>query len=180
MFVKDIMTKPAVAICGSTTVEAAIRLMRTHQVCCLVVEDGGVQGPYGLLTEEEIVNKIIAQGRSPHIVSVDSIMRCPFIQMSPNTSLQEAAQVFSDTGTRWALVMENGQLLGLVSLTDVLLKGHSQELAGNLRSHGYTIADATQRQQECHVTWQVLGEMRPAPVRSSLGDGVSHGSPTKT
>ncbi len=173
MFVKDIMTKPTVVICSSTTVEDAIRLMQTQQVRCLIVKDGSARAPYGLLTEREIVGKIIAKGRSPHFVRVDSIMRRPCIRMSMNTPLQEAAQIFSDTGIHWALVMEDGQPLGLVSLTDVLLKTEPKEI-GNQRSHVYTIANETGRQQECHVTWQVLGELQPEPVRSRLGQGTSH------
>ncbi len=152
MFVKDIMTKSTVVICSSTTVEDAIRLMRTQQVRCLIVKDGSASAPYGLLTEEEIVNKIIAKGRSPHFVRVDSIMQRPCIQMSMNTPLQEAAQILSDTSVHWALVMENGQPVGLLSLTDIWMKGHPQGLSSDQRSHVYTIDDKTRRQQECHVT----------------------------
>lgn len=170
LFVKDIMTNPVVVVRSSATVENAIWLMRTKRVRSLIVEEGDEQGPYGILTERDIVYKVIAKGRLPHFVQVGSIMRRPCIRMPMNATLQEAAQIFSATGIHRAPVIENDQLLGIVSLTDILMKGHpgalsrdelSQRVLAALQ-HARIIDDENaQIQQECDIAWQVLEEMQP-------------------
>ena len=169
LFVKDIMTKPVVAIRSSATVENAIWLMRTKRVRSLIVEETYGQGPYGIVTERDIVYNVIAKGRAPHFVRVDQITRRPCIRMPMNVTLQEAAQIFSETGTHRAPVIEGDTLLGIVSLTDILMKGHpgavsrdelSQRVNAALQ-HARVIDDEeAQIQQECDIAWQILEEMQ--------------------
>ncbi|MEO0430592.1 MAG: CBS domain-containing protein [Cyanobacteria bacterium J06656_5] len=169
LFVKDIMTKPVIVIRSSATVENAIWLIRTKRVRSLIVETAEEQGPYGILTERDIVYKVIAKGRSPHFVRVGSIMRCPCIRMPMNASLQEAAQIFSATGVHRAPVIEDDRLVGIVSLTDLLMKGHPgagsrDELSQKVQTalqHARIIDDEdAQIQQECDIAWQALEESK--------------------
>lgn len=172
LFVKDIMTKPVIVIRSSATVENAIWLIRTKRVRSLIVETvetANEQGPYGILTERDIVYKVIAKGRSPHFVRVGSIMRCPCIRMPMNASLQEAAQIFSATGVHRAPVIEDDRLVGIVSLTDLLMKGHPgassrDELSQKVQTalqHARIIDDEdAQIQQECDIAWQALEESK--------------------
>lgn len=173
LFVKDIMTKPVVVIHSSATVENAIWLMRTKRVRSLIVEEADSQGPYGIMTERDIVYKVIAKGSSPHFVRVSTIMQRPCTRMPMNATLQEAAQIFSATGIHRAPVIENDQLLGIISLTDILMKGHPGALSQDDLSqrvqtalqHARVIDDAdAQIQQECDIAWQVLEEAKPATV----------------
>ncbi|EKU96394.1 putative signal-transduction protein containing cAMP-binding and CBS domains [Leptolyngbya sp. PCC 7375] len=169
LFVKDIMTKPVVVIRSSATVENAIWLMRTKRVRSLIVEEFYEQGPYGILTERDIVYNVIAKGRSPHFVRVDQIMRRPCICMPMEATLQEAAKIFSESGIHRAPVIENEQLLGIVSMTDILMKGNPGALSKDDLSrrvnealqHARVIDDQdAQIQQECDIAWQVLEEIQ--------------------
>mgnify|MGYP001799912267 CR=1 FL=1 len=169
LFVKDIMTKPVIVIRSSATVENAIWLMRTKRVRSLIVEDFYNKGPYGILTERDIIYNVVAKGRSPHFVRVGQIMRQPCITMPMEATLQEAAKIFSETYIHRAPVIENGQLLGIVSLTDILMKGYpgalsrdelSQKVNAALQ-HAHVIDDEeAQIQQECDIAWQMLEEMQ--------------------
>ncbi|MBT9315913.1 CBS domain-containing protein [Leptothoe spongobia] len=173
LFVKDIMTKPVIVIRSSATVENAIWLMRTKRVRSLIVEEFYDQGPYGILTERDIVYNVIAKSRSPHFVRVDQIMRRPCICMPLEATLQEAAKIFSETGIHRAPVIENGQLLGIVSMTDILMKGHpgassrdelSQRVNAALQ-HARIIDDEdAQIEQDCDIAWQMIEEMRRESV----------------
>ena len=177
LFGIDIMTIPVVVIRSSATVENAIWLIRTKRVRSLIVEAADETGPYGILTERDIVYKVIAKGRSPHFVRVGSVMRCPCIRMPMNASLQEAAQIFSATGVHRAPVIENDQLMGIVSLTDLLMKGHpgagsrdelSQKVQTSLQ-HARIIDDEdAQIQQECDIAWQALEDSKSDSMVSSL------------
>ena len=170
LFVKDIMTKPVVVIRSSATVENAIWLMRTKRVRSLIVEEFYQQGPYGIITERDIIYNVIAKGRSPHFVRVNQIMRRPCICIPMEATLQEAAKIFSETGIHRAPVIEHDQLLGIVSLTDILMKGHpgaisrdelSQRVNEALRHARIIDDEEAQIQQECDIAWQVLESMQP-------------------
>ncbi len=177
LFVKDIMTKPVIVIRSSATVENAIWLMRTKRVRSLIVEEADGEGPYGIITERDIVYKVIAKGSSPHFVRVGSIMRRPCIRMPMDATLQEAAEIFSATGVHRAPVIENDELLGIVSLTDILMKGHPgalsrDELSQKVRAalqHARVVDDEdAQIQQECEIAWQVLEEMQQREAVTSV------------
>ncbi len=169
LLIKDIMTKPVVVIRSSATVENAIWLMRTQRVRSLIVEEEHGHGPYGIITERDIVYKVIALGHAPQFVRVGSIMRRPCIRVPMYATLQEAAEIFSATGLHRAPVIENGELLGIVSLTDILMKGHPgaisrDELSQKVQTalqHARVIDDEeAQVKQECDIAWQVFEEMQ--------------------
>lgn len=167
--VRDIMTRPVVVIRSSVTVENAIWLMRANRVRSLVVEKSHGEGPYGILTEKDIVYKVIAPGDNPSFVRVSSIMRQPCIQIPANATVQEAAQFLADTGIHRAPVVEDNELLGIVSVTDILIKGcvltsSQDELSQRIQEalqHARIIDDEEARiEQECDIAWQVLEDMR--------------------
>lgn len=170
LLIKDIMTKPVIAIRSSATVENAIWLMRSQRVRSLIVEKEHRQGAYGIVTERDIVYKVIALGHSSHFVRVGSIMRRPCVRMPLYATLQEAAEIFSATSLHRAPVIENDELLGIVSLTDILMKGHPggslsrDELSQKMQmalQHARVIDDEdAQVRQECDIAWQVFEEMQ--------------------
>ena len=84
-------------------------------------------------------------------------------------TLQEAAKIFSESGIHRAPVIENEQLLGIVSMTDILMKGNPGALSKDDLSrrvnealqHARVIDDQdAQIQQECDIAWQVLEEIQ--------------------
>lgn len=173
LLVKDIMTKPVIVIRSSATVENAIWLMRTKRVRALIVEESYEEGPYGMLTERDIIYKVIAKNWAPHFVRVHEIMRRPCITMPMEATLQEAAKIFSEAGIHRAPVIKKGELLGIVSLTDILIKGQSDALSRDELSqrvhaalqHARIIDDEeAQIQQDCDIAWQVIEEMQPDSV----------------
>lgn len=183
LFVKDIMTKPVIVIRSSATVENAIWLMRTKRVRSLIVEEFYEEGPYGILTERDIVYNVIAKGRDPHFVRVHQIMRRPCICMPMEVNLQEAAKIFSETGIHRAPVIENGKLLGIVSLTDVLMKGHPGAMSRdelsqrviNALQHTRIIDDIdAEIEQECDIAWQILEEIQSDSSEEPLQDIAPH------
>lgn len=175
LFVKDIMTKPVIVIRSSATVENAIWLMRTKRVRSLIVEEFYEQGPYGILTERDIIYSVIARGRAPNFVRVGQIMRRPCICVPMNATLQEAAEIFAETGIHRAPVIENKRLLGIISITDLLMKGYPRALPWDELSqkvntalqHARIIDDEdAQIQQECDIAWEMFEEMRASSSTS--------------
>lgn len=127
--VKEVMTQPVVIIRHSATVEQAIGLMRAKQVRSLLVEKSSVDGPCGVLTEEDIVYKVMATGKKNAFVRVDNIMRQPCIRVSANATLQDAAKVLSNAGIYSVPVIENNRLQGTISIADIFNEGHPFNLS---------------------------------------------------
>ena len=167
--VRDIMTRSVVVIRSSATIENAIWLMRAKQVRSLIVEKSFYDGPYGILTEKDIVYGVTALGKDPSLVFVGSLMRRPCVQMPAYITIQEAAQRLSDAGIHRAPVVEAHELLGIASVTDILVKGTlatppEDQLSLNIQAallQARIIDNAeAQMQQECDLAWQVYEDIQ--------------------
>lgn len=165
--VKDIMTRPVVVIRHSATVQNAILLMRAKRVRSLIVEKTA-SSPYGIVTEKDIVFKVIAPGENPDFVRVCDVMRQPCIQVSLHATVQEVAQTLADAGIHRAPVIEQDELLGIVSVTDILRKGHpdapprdelARRIQAALQQARIVDDEADQIEQECDLAWQIYEEM---------------------
>ncbi|MEM8806128.1 MAG: CBS domain-containing protein [Cyanobacteria bacterium P01_G01_bin.38] len=127
--VKDIMTRPVVMIRSSATVESAIDLMQAKGVRSLIIDKCHAEGTFGILTEKDIVYRVIAQGDDPAHVRVCSIMRQPCIQVPVGVTVQMAAQLLAAERIHRAPVIEHHEILGIISVTDILAKGRRAPLA---------------------------------------------------
>jgi CBS domain-containing protein len=121
--VADIMTEVVATIPSAATVADAIALMQRRQIRSLLVERRQTSMPFGLVTDRDIVYAVVARGHDPEKVIVQDIMRQPCIAMSPNTTIQEASQMLSDSNLERAPVVDGERLLGIVSVTDILTRG---------------------------------------------------------
>lgn len=118
---KDIMTTEVVTIEPSATVAEAVALMKEKGLRALVVERSNEEDAYGIITETDIVYKVVAQGLSPQSVLVRDVMTKPCIVVNPDLSVENVARLFALTGIRRAPVIRE-QLLGIISVTDILRK----------------------------------------------------------
>ncbi|MGB3137301.1 MAG: CBS domain-containing protein [Nodosilinea sp.] len=121
--VADIMTPHVTTIISGAAVAEAINLMQQRQIRSLLVEHPSQDMPFGMVTERDIVYTVVARGHDPEKVLVQDIMRQPCISLEPGLTIQEASQVLSDTGVQRAPVVQDGDLLGLISVTDILMRG---------------------------------------------------------
>ncbi len=118
---KDIMTTEVVTVEPSATVAEAVALMKEKGLRALIVERSNEEDAYGIVTETDIVYKVVAQGLSPQSVLVREIMTKPCIVVNPDLSVENVARLFARTGIRRAPVIRE-QLLGILSVTDIIRK----------------------------------------------------------
>lgn len=116
---KDIMTDNVVTIQSSATVAEAINLMTEKHLRDLVVEPDAADDSYGMLTEEDVIYKVAAQSKSPKSLKVSDIMAKPCIEVSPDMTVQEVAQLFANNHIHRAPVVK-GELLGIVTVFDIV------------------------------------------------------------
>ncbi len=75
--------------------------------------------PIGILTERDMLKRVLAKSRNPEKTMVSEIMTVPVIEISPATSLEEAAKLMFDHNVKKLPVVSGGKLVGLVTLTDL-------------------------------------------------------------
>lgn len=122
--IADIMTQQVQVIDRLATVADAILRMQAHGVRSLIVDRPNPTVPYGVLTERDVVYKVFARNLEPDRVRVQDIMRQPCVALAPNLTLREAALAMSDAGIQRAPVIQGEELLGIVSVTDLVMKGY--------------------------------------------------------
>mgnify|MGYP005839062781 CR=1 FL=1 len=120
--VADIMTQMVQTIDRTETVTDAIVQMRIHGLRSLIVNRISLDMPYGIVTERDIVYKVFARQMNPNRVRVQDVMRQPCIAVEPTLSLHSVAQMFSETGIQRAPVIHDGELLGVISVTDLVMR----------------------------------------------------------
>ena len=115
---KDIMTSQVVTIRESAWAAEAIDLMKQHNVHALIVEPGGEDDAYGIVSTADIAYKVIAGAKDPKSVCVREIMTKPCIVVNPDLSVENVARLFSHYHIHRAPVIRE-KLLGIVSISDI-------------------------------------------------------------
>jgi CBS domain-containing protein len=116
---REIMTTGVVTAKSSATIEEAMKLMKDNKIRDLLIEPDGEGDDYGILTEADIVYKLAAQGESPTSKIVGDIMTKPCIEVDPDLTVQEVAQLFANHHIHRAPVIK-GELLGVVTAFDIV------------------------------------------------------------
>jgi CBS domain-containing protein len=99
------------------TLREAARLMATHRVGSAVVQDA--EHLAGILTERDVL-KAVASGKEPEAVTVQELMTADVVTVGPEWDLIEAAGEMARRRIRHLVVYDGGQLLGVLSVRDVL------------------------------------------------------------
>lgn len=119
---RDIMQTEVATILPEFSVRDAAALMRHHGVRSLIVERETEDDAYGIITHADIVDKVLAYGFDPGEVRVDEIMTKPLIVVSPSLKVEMVARIFANHNIGHAPVMEDQKLVGIVSMTDLIVE----------------------------------------------------------
>ena len=118
---KEVMRRNVVTIDGMATVRNAIRKMRSENVTALIVDKRHPKDAWGIVTITDLVREVIAPGRSPDDANVYEIMTKPVITVPPDMDIRYVARLLRRAGVRKAPVEAQGKLLGMISLSDLVL-----------------------------------------------------------
>ena len=117
MEIQEIMSQPVYAVKATATVQFAAEMMATHNVGALpVTEDGHL---VGIVTDRDIVLRVMAAGLSPTTTEVAKIMTLDPAALPPRADVEDAARFFMDTRVRRLPIVENGHPVGMVTADDV-------------------------------------------------------------
>jgi CBS domain-containing protein len=116
--VKEVMTKNVITIESSTPAKKAAELMDKHDIGCLIVVNEGK--PIGIVTERDMLKRVLLQFKDPRITRVSDIMSTPLMVSTPDTELREAVRLMNERRIKKLAVVEGEVLIGLLSITDVV------------------------------------------------------------
>lgn len=115
--VKSIMTTNVVTVHSSEKILDAAKIMSEKKIGCLVVLENGRAA--GIITERDILRRVVAKSLDPTKVSVVEIMSKPLITVSPDDSVRDAARIMVKNKIRRLPVVEGLRLIGIVTSTDL-------------------------------------------------------------
>jgi len=118
IYVNEVMTRsPVIGDPGMTAREAA-NLMKDREVGSLVIVEDGE--PVGILTERDLVEKVVAEDVGSSKVRVESIMSTPLVIASPDDSVASTAERMARLKLRRLPVVSEEQLVGILTENDIL------------------------------------------------------------
>jgi predicted transcriptional regulator len=121
--VSDVMSQRFIIEDGLATVAEAIDALRKVDAECVIVQKRHDDDEYGLVLLSDIARKIIASDRSPDRVNLYEIMSKPVISVRPNMDIRYTARMFENFGLSMAPVLKRGEVLGVVTYREIVLKG---------------------------------------------------------
>ena len=121
--VRDVMKKNFDMVDGRVTVMEALRTMKHVETKALIVNKRNDDDEYGLVLLSDIAKLVLAKDRSPERVNVYEIMAKPLLSVDPDMDIRYCARYFENFGLSRAPVVENKKVIGVISFTDMVLKG---------------------------------------------------------
>ena len=115
--VRDIMQKNVITVEIGKTAQNASLILKEKDISFLVVVKE--KKPIGVVSERDIIRKIVAQNKEAAAIPLESIMSKNFKWVEPNTSIESAVQKMLNNNIRRLVVLENENLVGVITQTDL-------------------------------------------------------------
>ena len=118
MQIKEIMNKDVATVDSGMNVQNVARKMVKSNIGALLVTNGTKL--VGIVTERDIIAKVMAEGKDPQTVKVCEIMTEEVIMVGPNQDIEDAADVMTEKKIKKLPVVSGGQLVGIITATDIV------------------------------------------------------------
>ncbi len=120
--VRSLMRPSPGMVDGLATVQQALDMMRHDNVGALVIDRRDEGDEYGIIVLSDIASKVIAENRAPERTSVYEVMSKPVVSVNAEMDIKYAIRLLSRFDLSRALVTQDGQLVGLVSLREMVFR----------------------------------------------------------
>lgn len=135
--IRDIMEKNVLTIEQDRTALDAARLLTEKDISFLVIVKE--KKPIGVVTERDFIKKLVAENKSPSEVPLSEIMSYKYRSVEPSTKIEDAIQKMLNHKIRRLLVIDNEELVGAITQTDLtsflrsklLIDGTMEKLEAN-------------------------------------------------
>jgi CBS domain-containing protein len=114
---EDAMVKDVVKVGSSTLVDNAVKMMNKNHIGCLIIEDNGETR--GIVTQRDLLKKVLEKAKDPRKLVVSDIMTKKLVVGNPDMEIHEAARLMFKKKIKKLPIVENGKLVGLITLTNI-------------------------------------------------------------
>jgi len=121
--VRDVMISDVDIMDGMRTVTEAMNAMKFPDTRTIIVDKRHDDDEYGVVMFRDLAKRVLARDLSPNRVNIYEIMSKPVLSVSPEMDIRYCTRLFDRFGLSRAPVLENHNIIGLVSYTDIVLKG---------------------------------------------------------
>lgn len=123
MPIGKVFERDMVTAIRDTSIFDAAKLMKLHEIGDVVVVDKEVGGiPIGIVTDRDLVTKVIADEADPYEVTVGDVMSEDLLILKRHQGIREALEMMCAKGVRRApIVDDNNQLVGIITVDDLIL-----------------------------------------------------------
>lgn len=120
--VGDIMTKTVIVVPFGKPLSEVTKLMKKHAIgSVIVVDDKAGKHAKGIITERDIIHKILARGGDPYKTPVEKVMASPLRVVKAETTIEDAAHAMRENRVkRLPVVNQNNELIGILSEGDIM------------------------------------------------------------
>jgi CBS domain-containing protein len=116
---KDVMTPTLQMISPEASVSDAVRKMKQLNIHSLLIERQSATDAYGIITDTDVLKKVLALDKNPAAVAVREVMSKPIITIPPECTLFEIAQLMARFHINHLPVFDGKEVVGMVSSTDI-------------------------------------------------------------
>ena len=120
---RDVAHEKHLELDGMATIKEALDAMRAAQSDVVIVNKRNEHDAFGILLLADIAKQVLARDRAPERINVYEIMSKPVITVEPDMDVRYCARLFDRFGLSNAPVVENGQVIGMVSYKELVFDG---------------------------------------------------------
>lgn len=130
MKIREVMTTNPVMLDSTAPVLQAAQAMRERDIGDVVVRHDGK--PCGIVTDRDIVVRVLAAGKDPKSTKLDSVCSHEMLTVAPDQDTSDAIRIMRERAIRRLPVVENNHVLGIVSLGDLAMKLDPHSTLGDI------------------------------------------------
>jgi CBS domain-containing protein len=120
VLVRDIMSKDVRVVRPDSSVKEVVATMNKFNIGSIIVVQSA--RPVGIITERDILRRIVEPCLAPEILTARQIMSSPVLTIDEAASIDEAAELMAKRKIKKLPVMNKQKLVGIVTLTDIVTK----------------------------------------------------------
>ena len=120
LYARDIVEKDFLSLPGSSSVLEGARAMKDSRHGFVII--GDPTDPKGVVTEWDIVSKVVSEGRDPHSVTLEEVMTKELYSIDVSTPLSVVSQIMTEKGVRRLPVKEGDKIVGFITSKTMLAR----------------------------------------------------------
>ena len=120
LYARDIVEKDFLSLSATTTIQEGAKAMKNSKHGFAII--GTPASPEGIVTEWDIVAKIVAEGRDPAKVTLGDVMSKELLSVDAGAGLSSVSQIMTERGVRRLLVKDGDHIIGFITSKTMLAR----------------------------------------------------------